>query len=48
MRVDLNDLAPNGSSAGRGLPMRLMLTFLVWNLHVTSAAAAWLPIAKRL
>lgn len=46
MRVDLNDLAPNGSSAGRHLPMRLMLTFLVWNLHVTSAAAAWLPIAK--
>jgi hypothetical protein len=38
MRVDLNDLAPNGSSAGGGLPIRLMLAFLVWDIDVLSSA----------
>ena len=45
MRVDLNDLAPSGSSAGRHSPMRFLFVALLWNLHVTSVMAAWLPVA---
>jgi hypothetical protein len=45
MRVDLNEFAPNGWSARRHLSMRFLFVALLWNLHVTSAMAAWLPIA---
>jgi len=45
MRVDLNNLAPNGTPAGRHLPTRFLFVALLWNLQVMSAMAAWLPIA---
>ena len=45
MRVDRHELATNDSTAGRLFPKYLVWTALLWNLSLTSAAAAWLPIA---
>jgi hypothetical protein len=45
MRIDRHELVTNDSAAGRIFPKCFMWTMLLWNISLTPAAAAWLPIA---
>jgi len=46
MRIDRHGLVTNDSAAGRIFPKCFLWAMLLWNISLTPAAAAWIPIAN--